>query len=86
VSNSLFEAQGPLPSLFALGDFTNSGIQAGSLSVVYVGGTISEDSTDADTDAIHADTGSYMVMGSGKFAQITGTASDTFGGVVASVG
>jgi len=86
VTNSLFEADGLLSSLFSLGSFTNSSVQTGSLSVVYVGGTISEDSSDGDEDAIHADTGSYFVIDSTKFAQITPTEPDTFSGVVASVG
>ncbi len=85
VSNSLLEADGLLSSLFSLGSFTNSSVQAGSLSVVYVGGAISEDLTDGDTDAIHADTGSYYVIDSTKFAQITSAVSDTFGGLIASV-
>jgi len=85
VSNSRFEADGLLPSLFALGDFTNSSVQAGSLSVVYVRGTISEDSSDGDEDEIHADTGSYFVIDSTKFSQITPTAFDSFSGVTASV-
>jgi len=86
VTNSLFEADGLLSSLFSLGDFTNSSVQAGSLSVVYMGGTISEDSSDEDTDAIHADTGSYFVIDSTKFAQITPTVSESFAGVTASAG
>ena len=86
VTRSRFEADGLLSSLFALGSFTNSSVQAGSLSVVYARGTISEDSTDADTDLIHADTGSYFVIDSTKFAQITSAVSDTFGSLIASVG
>jgi len=86
VSNSLFEADGLLASLFGQGSFTNSSVQAGSLSVVYVGGTISEDSTDGDTDLIHANAGSYFVIDSTKFSQITSAVSDTFSGVAISVG
>jgi len=86
VSNSFFETGGPLSSLFALGDFTNSSVQAGSLSVVYVRGTISEDSSDGDEDEIHADTGSYFVIDSTKFAQITSAVSESFAGVTASAG
>ncbi len=63
----------------------NSTVQAGSLSVVYVGGAISEDTSDGDTDEIHADAGSYYVIDSTKFAHITPTAPDTFSGLVASV-
>ncbi len=85
MDNSYFEAEGLLSSPFSLGSFTNSSVQSGSLSVVYVGGTISEDFSDGDEDEIYADTGSYFVMDSTKFAQITPTALDTFGGLVASV-
>ncbi len=85
-TGSRFEVGGLLSSPFALGSFTNSTVQAGSLSVVYVGGQISEDSTDGDTDTIHADSGSYYVIDSTKFTHITPTAPATFGGVAASVG
>jgi len=61
VNDSVFEAGGRLSSPFALGDFTNSSAQAGSLSVVHVGGAIGEDSTDGDTDAIHAGEGRFFV-------------------------
>ena len=84
VSNSLFETDGLLSSLFSQNDFYNSTVQSGSLSVVYVRGRISENSTDGDTDEIHADTGSYYVIDSHKFSQITPTAFDVFGGVIAS--
>jgi len=86
VSNSYFETDGLLSGLFALGSFTNSSVRAGSLSVVYVRGTISEDATDGDTDEIHADAGSYFVIDSTKFSQITAEQSDTFSGVAASAG
>jgi len=85
VTNSLFEADGLLSSPFSLGSFTNSSVQAGSLSVAYVRGTISEDSSDGDEDEIHSGTGSYFVIDSSKFAQVTPTALDVFGGVAASV-
>jgi len=85
VTNSYFKADWVLSSVFSLGDFTNSSVQAGSLSVVYVGGQISEDDADGDEDAIHADTGSYFVIDSTKYAQITPAALDTFGGLIASV-
>jgi len=78
VTGSRFEADGLLSSLFSLGNFTNSSVQAGGLSAVYVRGTISEDSTDDDTDTIHANTGSYFVIDSTKFTQITPTTADTF--------
>jgi len=80
------DADGPLSSLFALGSLTNSSVQAGSLSVVYVGGTISEDSSDGDTDIIHAETGGYLVIDWTKVSRMVPTALDTFGGVAASVG
>ena len=86
VTNSYFETGGPLSSLFAQGNLTNTSVQAGSLSAVYVRGTISEDSTDGDTDAIHAGAGSYFVIDSTKFAQITPTVSESFAGVAASTG
>ena len=41
---------------------------------------------DGDKDTIHADAGSYFVIDSTKFAQITSDVSDTFGGVAASAG
>jgi len=61
VTNPYFETDGLLSSLFAQGDFTNSVILAGSLSVVYVGGPISEDGTDGDTDEIHGDEGRFFM-------------------------
>jgi len=86
VRDAFFQTGAHLSSLFTQGDFTNSSVQTGSLSVLYVGGTISEDATDGDTDEIHADTGSYFVADSTKSAQITAEQSDAFSGVAASVG
>jgi hypothetical protein len=85
-TGSRFEVEGLLSSLVASGSFTNSSVQAGSLSVVYVGGAISEDTSDGDTDEIHAFAGSYYVIDLPTgFKHITPTASATFGGLVASV-
>ncbi len=56
-TGSRFEVERLLSSLVAQGNFANSSVQAGSLSVVYVGGALSEDGTDGDTDEIHADEG-----------------------------
>ena len=54
--------------------------------MVYVRGTISQDGADGDTDLIHANAGSYFVIDSTTFTQITPTTADTFGGLTASVG
>ena len=49
-----------------LGSFTNSSVQADSLSVAYVRGTISEDGTEGDTDEIHAREGRCCHSASGR--------------------
>ncbi len=69
---------GNAPSSVVSGDFNDYGRPD-------VGGAINEDSSDEDTDTIHADTGSYFVIDSAKFAPITAEQSATFGGLTASV-
>jgi len=86
VSNSLFEAQGLLSSLLAQGDFTNSSVRAGSLSVVHVGGTISEDATDGDTDEIRAYEGTFFARDDTWAGLVDGGTERWFGDVRAWVG
>jgi hypothetical protein len=59
------DLSGHLESVYAGGSMDNSTIETGTLGSVYVGGGITEDGSDGDTDFIRALEGAFFVRDSG---------------------
>ena len=84
VTDSLFEGV-RIGGVRALGDFTNSTVDAASLGRVLVGGRISEDASDGDVDVIQSFGGRFLVRDAFGAAVITDGRSQFFGGAEARV-